>query len=126
MRRFLPVLLLAFACDSPTNPQPDIPRGRLSGAVTIGPNCPGPQQCPTPPSAYRERKVLVFNADRSRILFTVDIDSTGLYFIDLAAATYVVDLRGSGADTTRDVPKTVEVRASQVTRVDINIDTGIR
>ena len=70
--------------------------------------------------------MLVFNSDRSRLLFTVDIDSTGLYFIDLGAATYVVDIRGIGVDTTKDVPKAVQIRASQVTRVDINIDTGIR
>ncbi|MEO6487640.1 MAG: hypothetical protein ABIO78_06850 [Thermoanaerobaculia bacterium] len=126
MKRIGVVLLFAIGCNNPTDPEIEIPRGRLSGLVTIGPNCPGPQQCPTPPSAYRERKVLVFNSDRSRLLFTVDIDSTGLYFIDLGAATYVVDIRGIGVDTTKDVPKAVQIRTSQVTRVDINIDTGIR
>lgn len=126
MKRIGVVLLFAIGCNNPTDPEIEIPRGRLSGLVTIGPICPGPQQCPTPPSAYRERKVLVFNSDRSRLLFTVDIDSTGLYFIDLGAATYVVDIRGIGIDTTKDVPKAVQIRTSQVTRVDINIDTGIR
>lgn len=126
MKRIVLVLLFSIGCNNPTDPEMAMPRGRLSGLVTIGPNCPGPQPCPTPPSAYRERKVLVFNSDRSRLLFTVDIDSMGFYLLDLGAATYVVDIRGIGVDTTRDVPRTVQIRASQVTRVDINIDTGIR
>lgn len=125
MKRFLLILILA-GCSDPTEPEIDIPRGRLSGLVTIGPNCPGPQDCPTPPSAYRDRKILVFTADRSRQLFTVDIDSTGAYFIDLAATTYMIDFRGLAADTSRDVPKSVQIRANQVTRLDLAIDTGIR
>ena len=119
-------VLLSAGCNSPTEPEVQLPRGRLSGSVTIGPNCPGPQQCPTPPSAYRERNVLVYTLDRSRLLFTVDIDSTGFYFIDLGVGSYQIDLRRTGADTSADVPRTIEIRASQVTRVDIRIDTGIR
>lgn len=128
MKRLLLALLVLIltGCNDPTEPEIDIPRGRLSGLVTIGPNCPGPQDCPTPPSAYRERKILVYNPDRSRLLFTVDIDSTGAYFIDLAAATYLIDFRGLPADTSRDLPKSVQIRANQVTRVDVAIDTGIR
>jgi len=120
------LLLLGAGCNSPTEPELELPRGRLSGLVTIGPNCPGPQQCPTPPSAYRDRKVLVYNADHSRLLFAVDIDSTGIYFIDLGVASYQIDIRGIGSDRSSDVPRTIEIRASQVTRVDISIDTGIR
>ena len=119
-------LVALLACNNPTEPEIDIPRGRLFGVVTIGPNCPGPQECPTPPSAYRERKILVYNADRSRLLFTVDIDTTGAFLIDLPPASYVADLRGAGIDRTSDLPATVQIRANQVTRLDVRIDTGLR
>ena len=121
--------LALLACNNPTEPEIDIPRGRLFGVVTIGPNCPGPQgpqECPTPPSAYLERKILIYNADRSRLLFTVDIDSTGAYLIDLPAASYVADLRGVGIDRTADLPATVQIRTNSGTRLDVHIDTGLR
>ena len=125
------MLLFAAACHSPTSPEDPSsrPHGRLSGLVKIGPNCPVEQignPCPTPPAAFQLRKILVYNASRSKVLYVVDIDSQGLYLIDLAPATYVIDLRGAGIDRTADLPKTVEIRANTVTRLDVSIDTGIR
>jgi hypothetical protein len=127
--------LIAFgiACHSPTSPdsgQAATQHGRLSGIVTIGPNCPGPQQinnpCPTQPSAYAARKILVYTETKSNLLFTVDIDSQGSYVIDLAPAKYMVELKPNGIDRTSDLPQVVEIRANTVTRVDVSIDTGIR
>jgi hypothetical protein len=127
------VLLIALTagCHSPTSPDDGTPsqHGRLSGIVTIGPNCPGPQtpnSCPTQPSAYAARKILVYTETKSRLLFTVDIDSQGAYFIDLAPAKYTIDLKPSGIDHTSDLPKVIEIRVNTVTRLDVNIDTGIR
>jgi len=103
--------------------------GRLSGIVTIGPNCPGPQTdtgCPTQPSAYAARKILVYNETKSNLLFTVDIDSQGAYFIDLAPGKYTIDLKPSGIDKTGDLPKLIEIHANTVTSVNVSIDTGIR
>ena len=99
--------------------------------VTIGPNCPGPEResnpCPTQPSAYAARKIQVWNEAKTNLLFTVDIDSQGSYLIDLAApAKYTVDLKPNGADRTSDLPKVVDIHANTVTRVDVNIDTGLR
>ena len=130
MKRLLLVLLVLFAAckgESPTDPtQGGGPRGRLSGTVTIGPNCPGPANCPTTPLQYAQRKVLVYDENRSQLLFTIDIDSTGFYFIDLRPAIYTVDLQGLAADRTSDVPRKVEIFANIVTPVDIKVDTGIR
>lgn len=129
------MVLIAFgvACHSPTSPdsgQASVQHGRLSGIVTIGPNCPGPQQnnnpCPTPPSAYAARKILVYTETKSNLLFTVDIDSQGSYIIDLAPAKYMVELKRNGIDHTSDLPQVVEIHANTVTRVDVSIDTGIR
>jgi hypothetical protein len=134
MRRiaFLLLLFAAAACHSPTSPNDQLveqPHGRLAGTVTVGPNCPGPTTtapCNTPPEAYRDRKILVYNEAKTSLLFTVDIDSQGAYFIDLLPATYTVDLKGVGIDHTGDLPKTVAIHANSVTTLNVSIDTGIR
>ena len=134
MRRLAILLLLLVACNgnSPTDPTSDLrdlPHGRLSGIVQIGPNCPSQQQdnpCPTPPSAYAARKVLVYDEAKSRLLFTVDIDSHGAYLIDLPPTRYTVDMQKFGIDRSSEVPATVEIQANLVTRLDINVDTGLR
>jgi hypothetical protein len=121
-----------LACHSPTSPSDSATvteHGRLSGIVTIGPNCPGPETtnpCPTPPSAYAARKILIYNEAKTNLLFTVDIDSQGAYLIDLTPARYTVDLKRNGIDHTSDLPQVVEIKANTVTRIDVNIDTGIR
>jgi hypothetical protein len=132
------LLAILIACHSPTSPTDgksaggtSEEHGRLSGVVTIGPNCPGPQRddvpCPTQPSAYAARKILVYNEAKTNLLFTVDIDSQGSYLIDLAApAKYTVDLKPNGIDRTSDLPKVVDIHPNTVTRVDVNIDTGLR
>lgn len=127
--RFLIVALLLAACSGPTDPDDARgPFGRLAGVVTIGPFCPvtTPQPCPTPPSAYTARKILVYDEAGSRLLHTVDIDTRGLYVIDLPPARYTVDIRKVGMDSSKDVPAVVTIRANLVTSLDIAIDTGIR
>ena len=132
MRRVsvLLAIVAVAACNSPTTPsdQPSV-FGRLAGVVTIGPNCPvvsDTQPCPTPPSAYTLRKVLVYDEQRTRLLHTVDIDTQGLYVIDLAPAKYLVDMQGVGIDRSADVPKVVTIHANTVTTLNIAIDTGLR
>lgn len=128
----LALLVLAAAChESPTDPLDDLaskPHGRLSGIVTIGPNCPveTPTPCPTQPSAYSLRKILVYNEAKTSLLFTVDIDQFGLYTILLLPGRYTIDLKGSGIDKTADLPKVVEIKANVTTTLNVAIDTGIR
>ena len=124
-------IALALGCHkSPTAPgESATPHGRLFGLVTIGPNCPvdtTTNPCPTPPSAYAARKVLIFSSDHSKQLFSVDIDSRGLYVIDLTPGTYVIDLKPVGMDRSQDVPATVNILANISTQHDISIDTGLR
>ena len=132
LRLFSTLLASALiACNNgPTEPkgQPDV-HGRLSGLVTIGPNCPvesTTMPCPTPPSAYTLRKILVYNEQGSQLLHTVDIDTQGLYVIDLAPAKYLVDMKGVGIDRSSDVPKVVDIHANTVTTLNVSIDTGLR
>lgn len=132
MKRSLLLLaaLFVLACnhESPTEPVLQT-FGRLSGNVTIGPNCPVEQPdnpCPPPPGAYAARKVEVYDAARTKLLHTVDIDSQGTYLINLAPGDYVVDLKPNGLDRSVDVPAKITIRANLVTKVDIRIDTGLR
>ena len=126
------LVLLAAAChdnSSPTDPNVQQVFGRLSGVVSIGPNCPVEtvtNPCPTPPEAYALRKVLVYDEAKTKLLFTVDIDSHGLYVIDLAPGKYTVDAKTVGIDRASGVPTLAEIKANTVTKIDISIDTGIR
>lgn len=134
---FIAALAVALAChngsNSPTSPTTgnaaELPHGTLEGTVTIGPNCPGPTttaDCPTPPSAYALRKVVVYDETRSKVIATVDIDEHGFYRIDLVPAKYVVDLKASGIDRSADVPATLQIQQNAVALLNIRIDTGIR
>lgn len=129
---FLAALFAVFVgCnrgDSPTEPVLQT-FGRLSGNVTIGPNCAVEQPndpCPPPPGAYAARKIQVYDAARTKLLHNVDIDSLGTYLINLAPGEYVVELKPNGLDRSPDVPARVTIRANLVTKLDIRIDPGIR
>jgi hypothetical protein len=128
------VLTLLIACNkgnsptSPTDPS-SLPHGHLTGVVTIGPNCPvetATNPCPTPPSAYALRKILVFDETRTHLLDTVDIDEHGVYLIALVPGKYVVDLKPAGIDHSSDVPANVTIVNNGQTKLDIRIDTGLR
>ena len=133
-RRLALVVTIAFvACGghSPTSPvdAASLPHGRLTGAVTIGPNCPNEQPqnpCPPAPGAFSLRKVLIYDSTATKLLFTVDIDSHGLYLIELLPGIYTVDLQKSGIDRSADVPAKVTITANHVTTLNIAIDTGLR
>jgi hypothetical protein len=130
-----PIVLIALlaGCSgsgtSPTDPQTQQPHGRLSGTVTIGPNCPGPtttNPCPTPPEAYAQRKILIYDTTKTRLLFTAGVDSQGLYTILLLPGRYTVDLKPNGIDRTNDLPKSVTIVANGTVVVNVSIDTGLR
>ena len=131
MKRALLILIAVLAAcqGNPTDPFDELRKatGRLSGLVTIYPTCPV-EPCPTPapPDVYRQRKILVYDAARTRLLHTVDLDSRGFYLIDLVAGNYVVDINRIGIDRSADVPKTITIKANNVTRLDITIDSGLR
>jgi hypothetical protein len=123
------VLLLALRCSSPTEVVDARVAGNLEGKVSIGPICPVEregQPCPPPPEAFAARKVLVFDAHRSRLLETVSIDSQGLYRVSLKPGEYVVDINRIGIDFSKTVPRSIRIVSGETTTLDISIDTGIR
>jgi len=104
--------------------------GTLAGHVTIGPLVPVLREGelePTPaPEVFAAREVVVFERDGKTEFVRIKIDSKGDYRADLPAGTYVVDINHTGIDTAAGFPQEVEITAQEVTRVDIEIDTGIR
>ena len=125
----LSLLLLTAACTA--SPQET---GVLEGYVTIGPLVPASREGvpdPTPaPEVYAAREIVIFAEDgqteMARAQISPDEDYRGRYRVTLPVGTYVVDINRIGVDRGMDLPTMVEIVADQVTRLDIDIDTGIR
>ena len=117
----IPVLLLA--CAAPAEP------GILQGKVTIGPlqpvATPG-MPAEVPCEVYEARKIMVYDKSGDNLVEQVDIDCDGRYVIKLGPGTYTVDINRIGVDFSKGLPAQVDVRSGITTRLDIDIDTGIR
>jgi len=104
--------------------------GVLQGHVTIGPLVPVVQEGvpePTPgPEVYASRQIVIYASDGQTEVARVQIDGKGNYRVELAVGTYVVDINHAGIDMAKELPQTVEIGSGQVTRLDVDIDTGIR
>ena len=105
-------------------------RGFLEGEVTIGPLVPvvrpGETE-PTPaPEVYEARKIVVYEEDGKTEVLRIDINANGSYRAELPVGTYIVDINRIGVDSASNLPMTIDILEQQVTRLDIDIDTGIR
>jgi hypothetical protein len=101
--------------------------GTLEGRLTIGPICPVERPglpCPVPPEAYAAREVWIFQHNKQ--IATAELDDSGKYSIALRPGIYLVDINHAGMDRSADVPKEVRIQSNVITRLDIDIDTGIR
>ncbi len=122
---FISLFVLLFACQVAPAPE-----GILKGHVSIGPTQPAIREGvpePTPnPEMYAVRKIVIFDQKGRKEIARVSINAAGDYEIALPAGTYVVDINHSGIDFAKGLPAQVEIRANEVTLLDIAIDTGIR
>jgi len=103
--------------------------GILQGTVTIGPITPVErpgEKPPMPPEVYEARKIMVYDRSGKKLIEQVDINSEGRYVAHLKPGTYTVDINHIGMDSSDDVPQQVEIQLGITTRLDIDIDTGIR
>ena len=130
--RFLPyltVLTLGVTglCACTQSPQEF---GILEGHVTIGPLVPVIREGevePTPaPEVYAAREVVVYKEDGKTEFARLKINANGNYRAELPVGTYVVDINHIGIDSAAGLPKEIEITNQGVTRLDIDIDTGIR
>ena len=103
--------------------------GTLEGHVSIGPLVPVPREGepePTPaPEVYAGRQIVVFSGS-GREIARVQIDGQGNYRLALPAGSYRVDINHAGIDSAAGLPAEVEILAGQTSRLDVDIDTGIR
>ena len=127
MRVLLLVALVLFVTSCVPVPQET---GVLEGHVTIGPLVPVVEEGvpePTPaPEVYASRQIVIYASNGQTEVTRVQIDGKGNYRVELPVGTYVVDINHVGVDMAKELPKTVEIVAGQVTRLDVDIDTGIR
>ena len=101
--------------------------GHLEGRVRLGPICPVEREgvpCPVPSGAYEAREILL--RDGSTIVVRTRVRADGSYRLAAEPGRYVADINGIGVDSSADVPRNIEIRAGETTRLDIEIDTGIR
>ncbi len=109
---------------------PLVAPGTLQGHINIGPLLPVQrvgQETPTvPPEAYAARQVIVYQADGKTVVIKVTPDKDGNYRVELAPGTFIVGMARVGIDRARDLPATVTISSGKTTRLDIDIDTGIR
>lgn len=121
----VPLLILTSACSVVRNGT-----GTLEGHVSIGPLVPVVREGepePTPaPEVYATRQIVIYARDGRSEITRVQIDGKGNYRVALRVGTYVVDINRIGIDRGVDLPKTVEIASGRTTRLDVQIDTGIR
>ena len=126
--RFGLILTLLMAISS-CNPVPQ-EFGILEGQVSIGPLEPVHkvgEEAPTPaPEVYAAREIVVYKKDGVTEFTRLSIDSSGGFRGELPVGVYVIDINRIGIDSADNLPVEIEIKPNSVTRLDINIDTGIR
>lgn len=128
MKKLLIIFLLTlslFLLSCGTDAEPGI----LQGKVTIGPLQPVVRPgeiVETPCEVYEARKIMVYDKSGNKLVEEVDIDCDGRYVVKLTPGMYTVDINRIGIDHSSEVPKQVEIKSGITTRLDIDIDTGIR
>ena len=126
-RLLIIALVILAACRPISVPKA---KGTLEGHVAIGPLVPVMREgepTPTPaPEVYAAREIVVYARNGKTEVARAQIDSGGIYRIALPAGTYVIDINRLGMDHGTGLPKEIEIAGGQVTRLDIEIDTGIR
>ncbi len=104
--------------------------GTLEGHVAIGPLTPVQRAGvaePTPsPEMYAQYEILIYAEDGRTEVARARINSNGDYRATLGVGTYVVNINRQEISHGIDLPQKVTIVDRQVTRLDIQIDTGIR
>jgi hypothetical protein len=126
-RFYLLILLAVLLVGCSTQPQST---GVLEGHVTIGPLVPvlreGEPEPTVAPEVFAARQIVIFKSGGRKEAARVEIDSNGNYRVELPVGSYTVDINHSGIDMAKGLPAEITIQADQVTRLDVDIDTGIR
>jgi len=138
MRCGLPVLLMALVisiimgCDktpgiNTQNSRMKKGEGELIGKVIRGPISPVmTKDMPSQSVPASGIKLIILTSKRKQIT-SVMTDAQGEYRISLPPGTYRIETTSlAGIEFTKDLPAIVNITEGRKTRLDINIDTGIR
>jgi hypothetical protein len=109
-------------------------KGLLHGKVKVGPISPVEQSGVTNIincDVYDARKIMIYDEDGKELIHQVDIECNSeenyaRYSIELTSGVYMIDINHIGIDFSHNVPEKVVIKAGTTTRLDIEIDTGIR
>jgi hypothetical protein len=105
--------------------------GTLQGKISIGPICPVETIPPNPacqPTAetYKTYPVSVYTTDMKIKITDIQPSLNGSYATTIPFGTFLVVLDRQTTIGGSNLPVTIEIKEGEVTKLDINIDTGIR
>lgn len=112
-------------------PQPVPIPGMLEGKVKIGPlspvERPGQDQPAPAPEVFTSRGIAVYQVDGKTLVTHASFKEDGTYQVKLPAGVYIIDLYPKvKMERAEDLPKQVQIEPGKVTRLDLEIDTGLR
>ena len=124
--------LLALACFAMTacNPPAPEPAGTLEGVVTfVGKPVPGSSREPAkgPPfeGPYPDYLITVLEPGGKTVVATTRTDAKGHYSLPLSPGSYVI-LTRNGPLPEQVKMNEVTVTVGEITRADLEVDTGVR
>jgi hypothetical protein len=105
--------------------------GVLKGKISIGPICPVETIPPDPrclPTAetYRAWATAVWTLNRKVKVASLNPNLDGKYEINLPSGSYIIDFDQSNHFGSSNLPSIVTISLGDTTKLNINIDTGIR
>lgn len=108
-------------------------KGFLEGKISIGPICPVERvppdpQCQPTKETFEAYQVAVWNSNKKTIVDKLNPDLNGNFKAELNTGRYVVDFENgqSRLRQGKSLPANVLIEKDKITKLDIDIDTGIR
>lgn len=107
--------------------------GIVTGKVSFSPLRPGPVRDDEPAEnpellrkMYARHKVKVLAEDGKRTIREVEINSQGIYKVELEPGIYFLQITPFGIGKLQKQSQRVEVRPGKTIQADISVDTGMR
>ncbi len=107
--------------------QPAVTTGGVTGTVTIGPICPVvriDEPCVVPPEVYTSRSIIVYGPTEDIQISQTKLTADGTFKLSLTPGTYWLQIEPAGIGPGEKKPVTIV--ANKTSKVDFDIDTGIR
>jgi hypothetical protein len=126
------VAMAAYAEESVTNQTQTSPlKGILEGRVKIGPLHPGPvrpdEKREMNPKIYESHRIAIWRSDNNEKILELKIDGKGYFKTELDPGKYLVDFTPHDLGIHRErSPQEVTIEEGTTTKLDFDIDTGIR